>query len=98
MRVTLIPTSSEWARSPETYIALTAELDELGYMSQIAAEHPEADKRDPIADLELHFSADTPGHAQADALAKMVRRRLEKSKHFSIYAASGELLRQGWSV
>ena len=98
MRVRLLPTSSEWSRSPETYIALAAELDELGYRSQIAAERPDADKRDSTADLELHFEADTPGHAQADALAKLVRRRLERTKHFSIYAGSGELLRQGWSM
>ena len=94
----LLPTGSEWERNPETYIALRAELNELGYESQIAGEHSDSHKHDPMADLELHFSVDTPGNAQADALAKLVRKRLEKSKHFSIYGSTGELLRQGWSV
>ena len=97
MKVKLVPTVSEWERNPETYIALRAELNELGYESQVAGED-ESRKHDPIADLELHFGVDTPGHAQADALAKLVRMRLEKSRHFSIYNSSGELLRQGWSV
>ena len=97
MKLTLVPTSSEWQVDPETYIALRTELNLLGYDTEIIDEHSESEKHDPIADLEIHFKGVTPGHAQADALAKQVRRSLKKTKHFSIYGRGDELLRQGWS-
>ena len=96
VKLMLVPTSSEWERDPETYVALRTELNELGYTTEIVDRHPDTQKHDPLADLELHFNDETPGHAQADALAKLVRRRLRTSKHFSIYGRD-ELLRQGWS-
>lgn len=96
MKIILLPTGSEWELDAETYIALRAELNELGYQTEIVERHSDAEKRDPLADLELHFDEDAPGHAQADALAKLVRRWLKAGKHFSIYGRD-ELLRQGWS-
>ncbi|HEX3678993.1 MAG TPA: hypothetical protein VHU90_04660 [Galbitalea sp.] len=97
MKLTLVPTSSEWEFDPETYIALRKELDLLGYDTGIIDEHSDSEKHDPVADLEIHFDGETPGHAQTDALAKQVRRSLKKTKHFSIYGRGGQLLRQGWS-
>jgi len=96
VKLILLPTGSEWQLDAEIYVALRSELDELGYTTEIVDRNPDSQKCDPLADLELHFGEDTPGHAQADALAKLVRRRLKPTKHFSLYGG-GELLRQGWS-
>jgi len=97
VKLTLVPSSSEWRFDPETYIALRTELNLLGYDTEIIDEHSDSEKHDPVADLEIHFKGETPGHAQTDALAKQVRRSLKKTKHFSIYGRGDELLRQGWS-
>jgi len=97
VKLILLPTGSEWELDAGTYVALRAELNELGYTTEIVGRQPDSKKHDPIADLELHFDEDTPGHAQTDALAKLVRRRLKEAKHFSVYGRGGELLRQGWS-
>jgi hypothetical protein len=97
VRLTLLPTGSEWELDAETYIALRAELSELGYTTEIVDHDPDSQKHDHLADVEIHFNQETPGDAQAEALVKLLRRWLKTGKHFSIYGPGpDQLLRQGW--